>query len=240
MAQASITANPMASGPPGPSGLALRGPAFTPDELREIQEYDRIVQFRDSILAGHHPRIKVPVQAAAKSQSSSQPIEPGAASFDRHLDNLQAFGANSQHPTAADSAAGSSTMSESVSKSFGSGATQINPLLLTKSDELIRAETRMQRQRLEKSLKEQYEQHRSARRAEAQLSEQASALDIADILAKALTLVQATAPSPANGNTVANASDSSDSFDDKTFYSSQHDTPEPHISPPAHSTSAYV
>jgi hypothetical protein len=219
--------------------------ALTADELRAIREYDRIVQFRDSILAGKHPRIKVPAQSSGKFQSSQQVARelPAAAashaSNDYRLDNLHSFKVNSQQPAVVVSNVASSTSTSGIPKPFGSGATQIDPLLLTKSDELIKAELNLRRQRLERSLREELDERRVANKAALQAAEQAADFDLSDILAKALTLVQATAPPPlpANAHVAANASDSSDSFDENTFYSSQHDTPEPSPQPQAHKAS---
>ncbi|KAK4238392.1 hypothetical protein C8A03DRAFT_43860 [Achaetomium macrosporum] len=104
----------------------------------------------------------------------------------------------------------------------GSGKPEIDPVLLEKSDDLIKAEIQLQRQRVERDLKEQLEQRRAANKASEQLAE----LDVADILAKAMSLVHATPPVQSTDDTAANASASSDSFDDNTFYSSRHDTPE--------------
>ncbi|AEO66994.1 uncharacterized protein THITE_2115645 [Thermothielavioides terrestris NRRL 8126] len=103
------------------------------------------------------------------------------------------------------------------------GKPEINPVLLEKSDDLIKAEIQLQRQRIERSLKEQFEQRRAANKASEQLAE----LDVADILAKAMSLVHATPPAQSTDDTAANGSASSDSFDDdNSFYSSRHDTPE--------------
>lgn len=219
--------------------------ALTADDLRDIREYDRIVQFRDSILAGKHARIKVPAQSSGKVQSSQHVARelPAAAashaSNDYRLDNLHSFKANSQQPAVVVSNVASSTSTSGISKPFGSGTTQIDPLLLTKSDELIKAELNLRRQRLERSLREELDERRVASKAALQAAEQAADFDLSDILAKALTLVQATAPPPlpANAHMAANASDSSDSFDENTFYSSQHDTPEPSPRPQAHKAS---
>jgi hypothetical protein len=106
--------------------------------------------------------------------------------------------------------------------SGASGKPEINPVLLEKSDDLIKAEIQLQRQRVERSLKEQLEQRRTASKASEQLAE----LDVADIMAKAMSLVHATPPVQSTDETAANASASNDSADDDTFYSSRHDTPE--------------
>src|SRR5947199_1363776 len=41
--------------------------ALTAEELHEILECEKIVHFRDAVLAGTHPRIKVPANLNSKS-----------------------------------------------------------------------------------------------------------------------------------------------------------------------------
>lgn len=110
-----------------------------------------------------------------------------------------------------------------------SGNVQFDPVLLTKSDDLIKAELQLQRQRLERTLGDQLQQNRAASKP----SQHADALadfDLADVLMKALQLVQAPALAETNTHLAANASgNDSESADDDTFYSSKHDTPESHL-----------
>ena len=245
MAQASMAPMPVAT------GAALQpSTVLSEDEIRQIQEYDRVVQFRDAVLSGSHPHIKPPAQSGAtKAQSNLQTSSSlggsnGEASvllksapvYDYRLDNAQSFKANSQQSAIATPATGGLV---NFAKGAVAGATQFDPLLLTKSDVLVRAELQQQRQRIEKTLREELEHRRTASKT-TQPAEQEADLDLPDILAKALTLVQATAP-PADAELAANSSDSSDSFDNNTFYSSQHDTPEPFLSSPrAHHASEDV
>lgn len=106
---------------------------------------------------------------------------------------------------------------------------QFDPVLLTKSDDLIKAELQLQRQRLERTLGDHLQQHRVASKP----SQHADALadfDLADVLMKALQLVQAPALPQTDPHLAANTSgNDSDSPDDDTFYSSKHDTPESHL-----------
>ncbi|GAP84833.1 hypothetical protein SAMD00023353_0801470 [Rosellinia necatrix] len=226
--------------------------ALTGSGHDEIREYEKIIQFRDTVVSGKHPRIKVPTSSVAKNvaatQSSpsnaSERAMPSSAQLPiinttangRSMGNMLSFKANSQQPAAAASLAGSASFIPGVSRPlFGSGQPEIDPVLLQKSDGLVKAEIHIQRQRLEKALRDQVEEQKASIRGNFQSAEQLAELDISDILAKALTLVQATAP-PAISvmpSPTANASDASDSFDENTFYSSQHDTPESRPSVPA-------
>lgn len=242
MAQASMAAMTVATGPTLQSSTVL-----SEDELRQIHEYDRVVQFRNAVLSGSHPHIKPPAQSGAtKAQSNLQTSSSLGGSngetsgllnpapvHDYRMDNSQSFKANSQQSAIAPAGL------VNFAKDAVAGAAQFDPLLLTKSDVLVRAELQQQRQRIEKTLREALEHRRTASKT-TQPAEQEADLDLPDILAKALTLVQATAP-PADAEVAANSSASSDSFDNNTFYSSQHDTPEPFLSSPrAHSASGGV
>jgi len=235
--------------------------ALTNPEVDELREYQKIIQFRDTVVSGKHPRIKVPASSVVKNATqppsnaaervaprvappSTQPSTqlPTSTAANSHLvDNMLSFKANSQQPAVNTPPGGSTpaTFIPGVSKSFGSGSgsgkPEINPVLLQKSDDLVKAEIQIQRQRIEKALKDQVEQRKAAMRTNLQPSEQLPDLDLSDILAKALTVVQATAPPPSTSLPIpnANASEASDSFDENTFYSSQHDTPESRPSVPA-------
>lgn len=178
--------------------------ALSGKERFELQQYDKIVQFRDAILSGKHPSIKLPTGAGVAVQAS----------------NLNAA---ARKPEAVQP-----TLPRVPS---GPAQVEINPIFLEKSDDLIRAELQLQRQRIERALKEEVDQRRALKHAQA---ESLSELDLSDVLTKALTLVQATAAAaaplpPTDDNLTANAEAASDSFDDNTFYSSRHDTPESHL-----------
>ncbi|KAH8156067.1 hypothetical protein CIB48_g12180 [Xylaria polymorpha] len=231
---------------------------LTSSEHNEIREYEKIIQFRDTVVSGNHPRIKVPASSVVKHASTTQPppssaperVAPSStqlpinnnAANDHSMGNMLSFKANSQQPAVTVPPTTSTPFIPGVSRSFGPGKPEIDPILLQKSDGLVKAEIQIQRQRLEKVLKDQVEERRSSIRGSIQPSEQLPELDISDILAKALTLVQATAP-PATSilpSPTANASDVSDSFDERTFYSSQHDTPESRTSLPVRNASGNI
>lgn len=110
-----------------------------------------------------------------------------------------------------------------------SGNVQFDPVLLTKSDDLIKAELHLQRQRLERILGDHLQQHRVTSKP-SQHADAPADFDLADVLMKALQLVQAPALPQTDTHLAANASGTdSDSADNDTFYSSKHDTPESHL-----------
>ena len=223
--------------------------ALSAVDLEKISQYQKFVAFRDTILAGKHPRIKVPASAQGRSITATR-TEPNASSASEapasspahhplpqvpgvngHRNaNMQSFQTNSQQPSAAASAVALPGNKPSAihSRNFNPNKTEFNPVLLEKSQDLIKAETHLQRQRIEKNLKDQVEERRKAAlKATLQQPDRLQELDLTDILAKALTLVQATsAPITSDANMASNATDSGDSFDNNTFYSSQHVTPE--------------
>lgn len=249
MASTSVVEATAGGGGPGPGAagnIALMA-SLTPEQVREIREYDKLLRLRDQVVGGSHPRIKPAHQLGRAAQSSNPPSAPpasatsaapapgtqsaaakSAGSGDRPvIDNFHSHQANQQRAQVNVSSSlpglGPPPGAPNGPRQFGSGKPEINPVLLEKSDDLIKAEIQLQRQRLERGLKEQLEQRRAAHKASEQLAE----LDVADIMAKALSLVHATPAARSTDDTAANVSASSDSFDDNnTFYSSRHDTPE--------------
>jgi hypothetical protein len=229
--------------------------SFTTEELHEIRECERLVRFRDEVLSGNHPRIK-PAYLTAKSASTDSRSSSNAqaarteasATGNRqavvdpeHLaqsntsttttaqTGLQSYSVHSSYAVPGlGSLPGSGNPAASSSRPFiSSGSTEINPILLEKSADLVKAEMHHKRQRLEHALRGETDQRRVSAKAILQASESLSLpdFDLADVLSKAQTLVPPTSVLPTD-DTAANASASSDSFDDNTFYSSQHDTPE--------------
>ncbi len=59
------------------------GASLTAEELREILEYDKIVQFRDYVFAGTHPRIKIPAHLTGKQINSARTISSPSSSTPR-------------------------------------------------------------------------------------------------------------------------------------------------------------
>ena len=75
-----------------------------------------------------------------------------------------------------------------------SNVSEFNPVLLTKSDDLIRAETLLKRQRLEKALRDQFEQKRADARKKPAPPESKPDFDLPGIFAR----VTGTAKSPSS------------------------------------------
>lgn len=203
MAQTATAADPRSGGASSSTKLSDR-------ELFEIQQCEKIIQLRDAILSGKHPTLKVP----PGSNTSVEPL------------SLQKT-APYHRPGATQSGRKGKDSFVSPAQPISSGRPELNPIFLEKSEQLIKAELQIQRQRLERAIKEEVEQRRAAKTSQAEVI---SDLDLCDVLSKALVLVQATSAPTADGeNLAANTETTSDSLDDSTFYSSRHDTPESHL-----------
>ena len=189
---------------------------FVQDAVDESSEYEKILKLRDEIFAGNHPRLTVPAHLLRKlspspassshsslpvqakvQQHSSAPIQVPGLGVDRDEGRPQSTASPSNHPTPPASA--------------------IHPALLTKSDDLIRAETALQRARLEKQLRDQFEQKRLDFRKKPAPAEAKPDFDISALLAKALEAVKPISLSKEESD----KEDENDSFDENSFYSSR-------------------
>ncbi|KAL8777941.1 MAG: hypothetical protein Q9194_002272 [Teloschistes cf. exilis] len=182
-------------------------------EAWELAQNEKIIQIRDQVFAGTHPRLKLlaPIPSVKQSQHSSTPRNVGNNSHDSpsnlgrglhppSLSNLQSR--TSPHPAP-----------------VASSASGIDPIFLTKSDVLVRAETQQKRQRIERVLADQVKERQASSKQRSFDHEDLPGFDVTEALRKAQELVKPikfSEISGANGNASA-----SDSFDENTFYSSQ-------------------
>lgn len=199
-----------------PTGDALAG--MSAEELRELLEYEKILQFRDAVLAGTHPRVKIPPHLTPKAT--------------RNLSSPISHPNSSPHPTPTHAAPqtqttqnGDSSYGTSTNNQRSATSNQIDPIFLEKSDDLIKAEMNLQRVRLERALRDQIEDQRIKNKALIQTSESLPNFDISDVLLQAQALVNPSTSAQAEP-VVAADSPADDSFDENTFYSSQHDSSE--------------
>ena len=213
-------------------------------EAFEMRQYELILQLQDTILSGRHPTIRLP----QSHNSAAQPLAGGSTvsrtdtGADRasRTDGAQpALMGSRKSKAKAPVAADAST--SSTPRPFATGSATFNPILLEKSEELVQAELTLQRQRLERALKDEVDRRRGPKASQAE--KQNAELDLSDVLSKAHALVPeveeplppAPAPAPAaaavpvEDGLTDNKDAESDSFDDDTFYSSQHETPQSHM-----------
>ena len=200
----------------------LNGNGVVPAEVqREADFLKSLLQVRDEVFAGKHPRIRLPAkvleQVAPRPPQTAPPARPptngtpnGASAAQlfppRPESSLQHFPA--PNAFASPAAHGSRPFS---AKSASSG---IDPVLLTKSDHLIRAELQLKRQQLERALKDQMDKKGRVH------DEDREVLDVENLLAEAQKLVK-----PVSGLRVSAAnSDAAESFDENSYYSSKADS----------------
>ncbi|KAJ9619276.1 hypothetical protein H2203_008605 [Taxawa tesnikishii (nom. ined.)] len=202
--------------------------------------YREMLQLRADVLAGKHPRIKLPESVVAQLRSPSparisQPPNANAQPFlsNGHANGLGAAARGSANDdgleyepaprSAATSAFNAPPPNESAAPSRPAArhisSSGFDPILLQKAPIVIQEELRQKRQRIERSLKDAYDQRRqSSARSKDTDAESASLLALSEILQKALRLVK-----PISGlKSAANKRKaSSSSFDTNSYYSSQ-------------------
>ncbi|KAL9121118.1 MAG: hypothetical protein Q9187_002324 [Circinaria calcarea] len=205
------------------------GLTINPLQVNERVEYEKLLKIRDEIVAGTHPRLKLPAKTPSiVTPPSTKPPPPTSAP-----QPLNGFATKAPNPTpkAGTLSKTASDPSPPVNKftqknatsrqvsSSGRGSSGLDPIFLTKSEDLVRAEMRLERQRIERSLEEQVHQRKLS--AKQRLSDQEAIpdFDVSEVLFQAQELVK---PLAANEEIGANrTASSSDSFDENTFYSSQ-------------------
>ncbi|MCJ1365426.1 hypothetical protein MMC16_004547 [Acarospora aff. strigata] len=204
------------------------GFTFSEEELKEVLEYEKILRLRDEIFAGKHAQLKVSAHAVVKTApriAQSPSIATPRATINGEASKVC-------QPSTPASTSGSSRGQVGHVKEFvqnspnaqrtstsGTGSSAIDPIFLTKSEDLVKAEIQLQRQRIERALEEQVYQRKVLSRQRISDQEAVPDFNISEVFAKALDIVKPTSSAETNG---ANATaTSSDSFDENTFYSSQ-------------------
>ncbi|KAL1640409.1 hypothetical protein SLS58_006907 [Diplodia intermedia] len=197
---------------------------LAPETRRLADFYQQLLQLRDEVLAGKHPRLKLPDHALEKLLQQPHARPPSTA---RPPSNAAVNGAapHAYTHTPHSSSSYNSTPSASFARPQSSqrppvlkpSSSGIDPVLLTKSDDLVRAEIQLKRQRIERILKDQVDQKRVQSR-DRDAGVDTEPLDVSDVLTKALALAQPVSGlrSETNSN-----SPTSDSFDENSYYSSQ-------------------
>ena len=197
-------------------------------QLYAVSEFEKILKIRDEVVAGTHPRLQIssktdPEVAPLKTQSPpgsvSKPTN-GTLAASKAVpvpDSIHHSPILSSQPSAnVLSVKASQTRQNPVPATTPSG---LDPIFLTKSEDLIKAETRLQRQRIERALEEQVQQKRQGNRQRISDQEALPDFDVSEVLSQAQQLVK---PIAATESVGANGiPSSSDSFDENTFYSSQ-------------------
>lgn len=205
------------------------GPPTDPAEREawEISQYEKIVQIRDQVFAGTHPRLKLlfpvdPETGEALSTVNSQPSTNlhNSGSITQSVQPSQSLQPSAEQSRLPLPPRLPNALSKSPSNVLVAvGASDIDPIFLTKSDVLLRAEIQQKRQRIERILADQVKEKQASSKQRHNDQDDLPDLDVTEILRKAHELVKPVKfadISGANGNASA-----SDSFDENTFYSSQ-------------------
>lgn len=196
--------------------MAVQGvsaPGLCEAESHALHQYAKIIRFRDEILAGKHATIKVPqtLREAALSLSTNAIHDRSAGILPGH--NNTAFAFSAQHAVGPSSIVAPNAVPP----------TELRSISLSKSDELSRAELQLQRKRIEQELREDVQRNRNKKSG----PDTQDGINASAILAAALILVpEWKCPVQTEEGTGSGNGQENDSFDDNTFYSSQHDTPE--------------
>ncbi|KAL4920130.1 hypothetical protein BDW62DRAFT_209273 [Aspergillus aurantiobrunneus] len=188
----------------------------------EIQEYEKILRISEDIFTGTHPRLKVPQQFVRKVASRNPPAsvtprnkaDDNAGSPSKPHSQYVAPMVNPVSSQSTDTING--TSSTTASRILPKPTSEINPIFLEKSEDLVRAELQLQRQRVERDIREQVEQKRQESKQKVSIQDATPDFDVSDVLTRAFEMVK---PSPARD--VPGPGAPSDSFDENSFYSSR-------------------
>lgn len=179
---------------------------------READFLKQILQIRDDVFASKHPRIHLPPkvieQVAPRPPQTTPPSRP----------STNGASASQLFPPRPDS---STQATEFVSPaqpiqrpySAKSASSGIDPVLLTKSDHLIRAELQLKRQQIERILKDQFDRKGRGNDND----EREAHFNVEECLIQAHLRVP-----PVSGlQSTTNNSDGAESFDENSYYSSK-------------------
>ncbi|KAL8737292.1 MAG: hypothetical protein Q9181_001816 [Wetmoreana brouardii] len=199
------------------NGLTSADPSE--QEAWELAQCEKIIEIRDQVFAGTHPRLKLltPISSIKHSQPPPAPHKADRIKQPAPVSQYPPATIGESHhplpPSNVQSRVSSNTAPVAASLSG------IDPIFLTKSDVLLRAEIQQKRQRIERVLADQVKDKQATSRQRAFEQDDLPDFNVTEVLRKAQELVKPvkfTEIVGANGNTSA-----SDSFDENTFYSSQ-------------------
>ncbi|OOQ90147.1 hypothetical protein PEBR_05303 [Penicillium brasilianum] len=204
-------------------------PATAPISADELKEYERILKISDEIFAGSHPRLKVPQQFVRKPAARSSQNGPSAQQVTKSrpagipadnvpLANMAQRPQSSQASSATGNAPATSVLNAAAPafRMASKPTSEIDPIFLTKSDDLVRAEIQLQRQRVERTLRDQLEQKKHDSKQKPAIQDIKPDFDVSDVLDRALEIVR-----PVSLSDPSEVIGPNDSFDENSFYSSR-------------------
>jgi hypothetical protein len=203
---------------------------------REVDFLQQLLQIRDDVFASKHPRIQLP----AKVIEQVAPRFPQTTLSSRPTTNGTPNGLPSSQllpPRPNSSLQAPPTVNEFLPPvpptqrpySAISASSSIDPVLLTKSDHLIRAELQLRRQQIERQLKDQFDKKGRGNDTDGE-----AYLNVEECLTKA----QLRVPPVSGIRSTTNNSDGAESFDENSYYSSKADSWSSEELDPKHITNA--
>jgi hypothetical protein len=202
----------------------LNGASAVPAEVsREIEFLQQILQIRDDVLASKHPRIHLPAkvieQVAPRLPQATLPSRPTTNGAPNGIPASQLLpprpGSSLQAPPTAHEFVSPAPPTQRPYSAV-SASSSIDPVLLTKSDHLIRAELQLRRQQIERAIKDQFDRKGRGNDAD----EREAHLNVEECLIQA----QLRVPPVSGIRSTTNNSDGAESFDENSYYSSKADS----------------
>lgn len=198
------------------------------DQYNLQQFYKNLFRLQEDVFAGKHPRIQLPEDVLAKIRdvSIAQSQKP-ASTAPQELPNGKVTNLPTASPPGLATSVSFGVPSARVpnyqsnrpvtssSKPPTSSSSSFDPILLTKSDELIKAEVNIKRQRIEQALEEQVAASKPQTRGKDFSSDYETGLNVDEVLSRALEVIK-----PVSGLPDEEGSEK-ESFDENDYYSSQ-------------------
>lgn len=193
----------------------------------EVREYEKILAINDQVFSGTHPRLNVPQHLVRKPGRNVQnvplqthlPKNPPPTAV---LANTPVVTTTKQPYNSSQSAAARNALpaASQPARVASKPTSEIDPIFLTKSDDLIRAELQLQRQRLERALRDQVESKKQETKQRPAVQDTKPDFDVSEVFKQALEAVKPVSLSDASEASGPGGA-ASDSFDDNSFYSSR-------------------
>jgi hypothetical protein len=195
-----------ASLPGGTQGFPVtqEAPQLIEDTPEEIRDFQKIINLRNLIYTGMHPRFKPPSILRPAATTAEAPPASLASMAEKNKGVMQSWGkqtaagalgaagVNAATTTATTTSTGVATITAAPSPATTAAAppkSQIDDVLLTKSEVLIRAEQALKRQRIEQEVKQQLSQKKAIHRTDVEVRDGhafvADDVDIEDAMSKA-------------------------------------------------------
>lgn len=213
-----------------PAQGLVNGKSPSPSSADKEKLYDQLLQLRDAVLAGKHAQFQLP-PSAVEQLKASLIRGPAPVANSQHDAAVNGYASATNHqqqsqPSSSSAAPAGSlpglqyASSPTVNGTFArsayqdGGPVELDPIFLQKSDVLVRTETQLKRQRIERDLQAQVEQRKGQSRDKDLGMDAPPRFDVTLVLYKAQELVHHVSGLKAAGSAA------SSSFDENDYYSS--------------------